>query len=241
MTEKPPFPGPQYGCHCDLDPDQAPDGCVIDEGRPQDCRLANGLSRKEDCREWRPIAIQRDALAAAAPAPYAWAVSGMARPFYGQYAEQDARAEVRRTGGTAEAFPLYRGPASTAPAPAVPEPYGYRALWLTPINDVNGVATYRGGLAPIPFADSFRVWQEVYTEAELSEAKRQGALLAEAIARNSRESSAPIAEHAKVYLVATGDTNGGNETYTRHDVRPPLCDAEVLYTAPQARRRNDRR
>lgn len=36
----------------------------------------------------------------------------------------------------------------------------------------------------------------------------------------------------QVYLVATGETHEGQETYTRHDVRPPLCDAEVLYSAP---------
>lgn len=40
----------------------------------------------------------------------------------------------------------------------------------------------------------------------------------------------------QVFLVATGEPHEGRETYTRHDVRPPLCDAEVLYThaAPQA-------
>ncbi|MDQ0035881.1 hypothetical protein J2W30_003649 [Variovorax boronicumulans] len=38
----------------------------------------------------------------------------------------------------------------------------------------------------------------------------------------------------KVYFVATGETHDGQETYTRHDVCPPLCDAETLYTAPLA-------
>lgn len=37
---------------------------------------------------------------------------------------------------------------------------------------------------------------------------------------------------SKVFIVATGETHNGQETYTRHDVRPPLCDAEVLYTTP---------
>lgn len=36
----------------------------------------------------------------------------------------------------------------------------------------------------------------------------------------------------RVYLVATGEIHEGQETYTRHDVRPPLCDAETLYTHP---------
>lgn len=37
-----------------------------------------------------------------------------------------------------------------------------------------------------------------------------------------------------VYLVATGETHNGEETYTRHDVIPPLCEAEKLYSHPQA-------
>lgn len=36
----------------------------------------------------------------------------------------------------------------------------------------------------------------------------------------------------QVYLVATGETHEGQETYTRHDARPALCDAEVLYSTP---------
>lgn len=34
---------------------------------------------------------------------------------------------------------------------------------------------------------------------------------------------------APVYLVVTGLTHEGQELYTRHDVCPPLCDAEKLY------------
>jgi hypothetical protein len=39
-----------------------------------------------------------------------------------------------------------------------------------------------------------------------------------------------------VWIVATGEVYEGRETYTRHDVRPPLCDAEKLYAASPARR-----
>ena len=46
--------------------------------------------------------------------------------------------------------------------------------------------------------------------------------------------SAQEAAQQRVYLVATGEIYEGQETYTRHDVRPPLCDAEVLYSAPSA-------
>lgn len=44
--------------------------------------------------------------------------------------------------------------------------------------------------------------------------------------------AAPQPSLGAVYLVATGETHEGQETYTRHDVRPPLCDAETLYAAP---------
>ena len=44
-----------------------------------------------------------------------------------------------------------------------------------------------------------------------------------------------IAQTTKaVYLVATGEITNGMEQYTRHDVCPPNCDAEKLYTTPQA-------
>lgn len=36
----------------------------------------------------------------------------------------------------------------------------------------------------------------------------------------------------RVYLVATGEVHEGQETYTRHDSKPPMCDAETLYTRP---------
>lgn len=52
-------PEPMWGCHCDLEIGMKPDGCVIDEGRRQDCLYAyrnnNALARREDCEYWRPI------------------------------------------------------------------------------------------------------------------------------------------------------------------------------------------
>lgn len=45
-----------YGCHCDLDPEQKPDGCVLDGGRVEDCVEAQHLVRqgkcKTDCKYW---------------------------------------------------------------------------------------------------------------------------------------------------------------------------------------------
>jgi hypothetical protein len=47
--------------------------------------------------------------------------------------------------------------------------------------------------------------------------------------------AAPRAVPRKVYLVATGEIVGGEETYTRHDdAPPPLCDSELLYASAPA-------
>jgi hypothetical protein len=45
----------RYGCHCDLQPGQTPDGCVIDDNMPGLCDHAGKFLRKEECPEWRPI------------------------------------------------------------------------------------------------------------------------------------------------------------------------------------------
>lgn len=45
----------KYGCHCDLEPDMKPDGCVIDEGVLSNCIYAKPNMRKEQCKYWRLI------------------------------------------------------------------------------------------------------------------------------------------------------------------------------------------
>lgn len=45
----------QHGCHVDLEPGEMPDGCVLDEGRPQDCIYAQSGMRKEQCSHWQII------------------------------------------------------------------------------------------------------------------------------------------------------------------------------------------
>ena len=45
----------KYGCHCDLDPGQAPDGCVIDDGTDDRCTYAKPGMRKEQCEYWKII------------------------------------------------------------------------------------------------------------------------------------------------------------------------------------------
>jgi hypothetical protein len=86
-----------YGCYCDLGPGEAPDGCVIDEGRPQDCVKSHrgGIKRKEDCPEWRPVV-----LAARPPVAQQGAAEAVKRwPFVetpGQFAD--------RLGAAIEAF-----------------------------------------------------------------------------------------------------------------------------------------
>ncbi len=42
-----------WGCHCDLEPGQTPDGCVIDEDRRHDCHMAEKVAAKEECTYWR--------------------------------------------------------------------------------------------------------------------------------------------------------------------------------------------
>lgn len=47
----------KYGCHCDLEPQMAPDGCVIDTGEIKNCVYAKPDMRKEQCEYWKPISI----------------------------------------------------------------------------------------------------------------------------------------------------------------------------------------
>ena len=52
-----------FGCFCDLEPGMKPDGCVIDENRPDDCTSAGPLlaagKDKWSCHEWRVVQIVR--------------------------------------------------------------------------------------------------------------------------------------------------------------------------------------
>ena len=50
---------PTFGCHADLDEGQEPDGCVIDEGKPQNCTYAHRYKDKTECAYWRPIKVVR--------------------------------------------------------------------------------------------------------------------------------------------------------------------------------------
>ena len=45
----------KYGCYCERDPGESPDGCLIDEGRPYDCVHASRVASKEQCEYWRPL------------------------------------------------------------------------------------------------------------------------------------------------------------------------------------------
>jgi len=42
----------RWGCHCDLEPHQEPDSCVIDLERHEDCIYAKGLKSKTECEYW---------------------------------------------------------------------------------------------------------------------------------------------------------------------------------------------
>jgi hypothetical protein len=49
-------------------------------------------------------------LIVAAPKPFAWAVQGCSMMWSGAFAEDDAKAEAKRIGGTCVAIPLYTAP-----------------------------------------------------------------------------------------------------------------------------------
>lgn len=47
--------GPRFLCHADEDGGEAPsEDCVLDYGARENCSMAMGLTRKEDCPYWRP-------------------------------------------------------------------------------------------------------------------------------------------------------------------------------------------
>ena len=52
-----------HGCHVDLHPGMKPDGCVLDDGRPENCIYAKRLLRegkdKTACEYWKPIEVTR--------------------------------------------------------------------------------------------------------------------------------------------------------------------------------------
>jgi len=52
-----------HGCHVDLDEGIEPDGCVLDEGRPEKCIYAKRLHRegkdKTACKYWQPIEVKK--------------------------------------------------------------------------------------------------------------------------------------------------------------------------------------
>lgn len=59
MTEQ------RFGCHVDLAPDEAPDGCVIEYGGHADCiyaRFPSGRLRrkKETCPHWQPVSAETE-------------------------------------------------------------------------------------------------------------------------------------------------------------------------------------
>jgi hypothetical protein len=58
----------ERGCHCDLEPGQAPDGCVFDGCAPvSDCSVAVRLRAegkgRDDCAHWQPVTVRAAAAA----------------------------------------------------------------------------------------------------------------------------------------------------------------------------------
>jgi len=50
----------KFGCHCDLEPGMKPDGCVLDEGRPNCCVYAGIYGDKSLCKYWQEIKEESD-------------------------------------------------------------------------------------------------------------------------------------------------------------------------------------
>lgn len=90
---------------------------IVDESRGVEGYHLNGDIAEWD--EFPEVEAARAALAKqpapAAPVaqePVAWWVPPMTRPYWGKYAEIDAKDEAARSGGTARAIPLYTAPPS---------------------------------------------------------------------------------------------------------------------------------
>lgn len=67
----------------------------------------------KDAKSLRLIkVVDLPAIISSVPAlePYCYVVSGCSIPFYGEFAENDAKQEAKRVGGTCEAIPLYKSP-----------------------------------------------------------------------------------------------------------------------------------
>ncbi len=57
----------KHGCYCDLERHMEPDGCVIDEGKPENCIYARGKTCKTQCEYWKPITRENNVSAGLAP------------------------------------------------------------------------------------------------------------------------------------------------------------------------------
>ena len=57
LAEEVQAPVKKFGCHCDLEPGQTPDECVMDRGDNgnKDCIYAKPGMKKEECKYWREI------------------------------------------------------------------------------------------------------------------------------------------------------------------------------------------
>ena len=101
----------------------------------------------------------------------------------------------------------------------------YKGLW----REAYTLLKERDTAAPAPVAVKYelhlpdgdpRTARVVFSE-------RKGDTVELCVALSEPPVTAPVAQ--SVWLVVTGETHNGQETYTRHDERPPLCEAERLH------------
>jgi len=85
-------------------------------------------------------------------------------------------------------------------------------------------------------AEQHRMWDTLNVYCGQAERQRDDAIEERDQARAELAAIRATQEPEQaVYLVCTGETHNGEETYTRHDVLPPLCDTEKLYASPVAK------
>ena len=85
---------------------------AIDDLRAELAQLHKEADQFGDGIDWIQRALQAEAKIEALERqePVAWFVAPSSRPFWGEYARQDAELEAQRCGGTAKAEPLYALP-----------------------------------------------------------------------------------------------------------------------------------
>lgn len=101
------------------------------QGRPTECDVRKYLERTPTAKGCHCDKCKSfySSYQTASRTPYGWQVQGLRDTYKGEHAEQDAKAEAARIGGTAYAFPIYIDPTA-----AIPE--GWKLVPVEPTEDM---------------------------------------------------------------------------------------------------------